>query len=79
MSDRDELVVRSVLDDAARRATLPAGSTQRKLGDVLRHVHGLDGARAGGGHAGRADARRDRRIRSRRGSSAQIGELQTRG
>jgi putative endopeptidase len=33
MADRNELVVRSVLDDVmARRATLPAGSTQRKLG-----------------------------------------------
>jgi putative endopeptidase len=33
MQDRGELVVRAVLDDAAaRRATLPAGSTQRKLG-----------------------------------------------
>jgi putative endopeptidase len=33
MADRNELVVRSVLDDVmAKRATLPAGSTQRKLG-----------------------------------------------
>jgi putative endopeptidase len=33
MQDRNELVVRAVLDDAAaRRASLPAGSTQRKLG-----------------------------------------------
>jgi putative endopeptidase len=33
MQDRGELVVRAVLDDAAaRRAVLPAGSTQRKLG-----------------------------------------------
>lgn len=33
MSDRNELVVRSVLDDAAaHRAAQPAGSTQRKLG-----------------------------------------------
>jgi predicted metalloendopeptidase len=33
MQDRNELVVRAVLEDAAaRRATLPAGSTQRKLG-----------------------------------------------
>ena len=33
MQDRGELVVRAVLEDAAaRRATLPAGSTQRKLG-----------------------------------------------
>ncbi|HET7565736.1 MAG TPA: M13 family metallopeptidase [Gemmatimonadaceae bacterium] len=33
MTDRNELVVRSVLDDVmARRTTLPAGSTQRKLG-----------------------------------------------
>ncbi|HEV7590460.1 MAG TPA: M13 family metallopeptidase [Longimicrobium sp.] len=33
MQDRGELVVRAVLDDAAaRRASLPAGSTQRKLG-----------------------------------------------
>jgi predicted metalloendopeptidase len=33
MSDRNELVVRSVLEDvAARRRTLPAGSTARKLG-----------------------------------------------
>ena len=32
MADRNELVVRSVLDEVmARRATLPAGSTQRKL------------------------------------------------
>ncbi|MBK5189200.1 MAG: M13 family metallopeptidase, partial [Gemmatimonadaceae bacterium] len=32
MADRNELVVRSVLDDVmATRATLPAGSTQRKL------------------------------------------------
>jgi putative endopeptidase len=33
MSDRNELVVRSVLDDAMRRApSLPASSTERKLG-----------------------------------------------
>ena len=33
MQDRNELVVRSVLEDAARRrASLPAGSTERKLG-----------------------------------------------
>jgi putative endopeptidase len=33
MADRNELVVRSVLDDVmAKRATFPAGSTQRKLG-----------------------------------------------
>src|SRR6476661_1636562 len=33
MADRNELVVRSVLDDVmAKRKTLPAGSTQRKLG-----------------------------------------------
>ncbi|HEV7706505.1 MAG TPA: M13 family metallopeptidase, partial [Gemmatimonadaceae bacterium] len=33
MADRNELVVRSVLDDVMKkRATLPAGSTQRKLG-----------------------------------------------
>src|SRR3954468_2359504 len=33
MSDRNELVVRSVLDDAmSRRGTLPATSTERKLG-----------------------------------------------
>ncbi|HEX6746596.1 MAG TPA: M13 family metallopeptidase [Longimicrobium sp.] len=33
MQDRNELVVRAVLEDAAnRRASLPAGSTQRKLG-----------------------------------------------
>ncbi|HET6230456.1 MAG TPA: M13 family metallopeptidase [Longimicrobiaceae bacterium] len=33
MSDRNELVVRSVLDDAmAKRATLPESSTERKLG-----------------------------------------------
>ena len=33
MSDRNELVVRSVLDDAMRRApSLPAASTERKLG-----------------------------------------------
>ncbi|WP_325312477.1 M13 family metallopeptidase [Longimicrobium sp.] len=33
MQERNELVVRAVLDDAARRrATLPAGSTERKLG-----------------------------------------------
>lgn len=33
MTDRNELVVRSVLEDAmARRNTMPAGSTQRKLG-----------------------------------------------
>src|SRR5262245_13577784 len=33
MSDRNELVVRSVLEDVAeRRRTLPAGSTARKLG-----------------------------------------------
>jgi predicted metalloendopeptidase len=33
MSDRNELVVRSVLEDAAnRRAALPPGSTERKLG-----------------------------------------------
>jgi putative endopeptidase len=33
MADRNELVMRSVLDDVmAKRATLPAGSTQRKLG-----------------------------------------------
>lgn len=33
MQDRNELVVRSVLEDAAaRRASFPAGSTQRKLG-----------------------------------------------
>jgi len=33
MADRNELVVRSVLDDVMKKgATLPAGSTQRKLG-----------------------------------------------
>ena len=33
MADRNELVVRSVLDDVmAKRATFPAGNTQRKLG-----------------------------------------------
>ncbi|HET7228970.1 MAG TPA: M13 family metallopeptidase [Longimicrobium sp.] len=33
MQDRNELVVRSVLEEAARRrSTLPAGSTERKLG-----------------------------------------------
>ncbi|MGH7622662.1 MAG: M13 family metallopeptidase, partial [Gemmatimonadaceae bacterium] len=33
MTDRNQLVVRSVLDDVmAKRATFPAGSTQRKLG-----------------------------------------------
>jgi putative endopeptidase len=33
MADRNELVVRSVLDEVmAKRATFPAGSTQRKLG-----------------------------------------------
>jgi putative endopeptidase len=33
MTDKNELVVRSVLDEVmAKRATLPAGSTQRKLG-----------------------------------------------
>ena len=33
MSDRNQLVVRSVLDDAmARRSSLPANSTARKLG-----------------------------------------------
>ncbi|HEX8905410.1 MAG TPA: M13 family metallopeptidase, partial [Longimicrobiaceae bacterium] len=33
MADRNELVVRAVLEDAARRrASLPAGSTERKLG-----------------------------------------------
>src|SRR5437773_12222625 len=35
MADRNEVVVRSVLDDAvARRSSLPAASTRRRLGTV---------------------------------------------
>jgi putative endopeptidase len=48
MADRNELVVRSVLDDVmAKRRTLPAGSTQRKLGTF--YATCMDSAQAGRG------------------------------
>ena len=45
MTDRNELVVRSVLDDAMKnRASAPAGSTQRKLGTY--YASCMDSSRA---------------------------------
>ena len=68
MSDRNELVVRSVLDDAsAHRDSVPATSTTHKLG--MFYATCMDSAR--GRDAGRLPVAPD----SRRSSSSRLGRL----
>lgn len=80
MSDRNELVVRSVLDDVMRRRTaLPAGSTERKLGTF--YATCMDSAateRAGVAPLRPTLAAIDR-VTDRGALLARIGELQQQG
>ena len=61
MADRNELVVRSVLDDAMAKRAVAAGCEHAaQARHVLRHLHGLGGRRARRADAGAPDARGDR-------------------
>ncbi len=80
MSDRNELVVRSVLEDAARRrVTLPSGSTERKLGTFYATCMDSAAAERAGVAPVRPELLRIIAIDSRAQLLPAIAELQARG
>jgi putative endopeptidase len=80
MSDRNELVVRSVLDDVlARRAALPAGSTPRKLATFYGTCMDSTAAEQAGVAPVQPMLSGINAVSSRAALVQQIAELQTRG
>jgi putative endopeptidase len=80
MGDRNELVVRSVLDDAmAQRASLPAGSTKRKLGTFYATCMDSASAEKAGVSPVRPTLASIDAISSKRGLIATIADLQKSG
>ena len=80
MSDRNELVVRAVLDDAVRRrTTLPVGSTERKLGTFYATCMDSTAAERAGAASVRPQLLRIIAIDSRAQLLAAIAELQASG
>lgn len=80
MGDRNELVVRSVLDDAlAQRKTLPASSTKRKLGIFYATCMDSSSAEKAGVTPLRGSLASIDAISSRRGLITKIAELQKSG
>ncbi|MFI5243356.1 MAG: M13 family metallopeptidase, partial [Gemmatimonadales bacterium] len=80
MTDRNELVVRSVLDDVmAKRASLPAGSTQRKLGTFYASCMDSTAAERAGLAPARPELAAASAISSRTGLLAEITRLQSTG
>ena len=80
MTDRNELVVRSVLDDVmAKRATYPAGSTQRKLGTFYATCMDSAAAERAGLDPVRPELAAAQKISTRAQLIAEITGLQTSG
>ena len=80
MTDRNQLVVRSVLDDVmARRTTLPAGSTERKLGTFYASCMDSTAAEQQGIAPIRPMLEDIDRIRTRADLVPEIAALQVRG
>ena len=80
MADRNELVVRAVLDDAVRRApTLPASSTERKLGVFYGTCMDSTAAERAGVEPVRPTLRRIAAIRTKADIIRSVAELQRAG
>ncbi|SOD03387.1 endothelin-converting enzyme Metallo peptidase. MEROPS family M13 [bacterium JGI 053] len=78
MQDRGELVVRAVLDDAAaRRASLPAASTERKLGTYYATCMDSTAAERQGLDPLRPALARIEAVQTRAALQAQVTELQS--
>jgi putative endopeptidase len=80
MTDNNQLVVRSVLDDVmAKRTTLPAGSTQRKLGTFYGSCMDSTAAERAGLDPVRPELRAARRITTRTQLLSVVTALQQSG